>query len=111
MSVPLYRVALVREPGAVDAEVRTIRKAEEAAQIFRPLFAGLDREQFAVLLLDTKHRALALNVVSIGSLGSALVHPRLCFAKHKRGYVAAAVMRRSARSPSGRAAPTQGYAT
>lgn len=92
MTVPLYRVALVREPGAVDAEVRTIRKAEDAVQIFRPLFADLDREQFAVMLLDVKHRALALNVVSVGSLTAAIVHPRLCFAKHKRGYVAAALM-------------------
>jgi DNA repair protein RadC len=79
MTVPLYRVALVREPGAVDAEVRTIRKAEDAAQIFRPLFRELDREQFVVMLLDVRHRALGLNVVSFGSLTAAIVHPREVF--------------------------------
>ena len=79
MTVPLYRVTLVREPGAVDAEVTPLRGSEDAAKVFRPLFVGLDREQFAVLLLDTKHRPLGLNVVSVGSLSLAIVHPREVF--------------------------------
>jgi DNA repair protein RadC len=104
MTVPLYRVALVREPGAVDAEVRTIRKAEDAAAIFRPLFAELDREQFGVLLLDTKHRALGLNVVSIGSLTSAIVHPREVFKPAILANSAAVILGHN--HPSGDPAPS-----
>jgi hypothetical protein len=54
---------------------------------------------------------IGIGVVSIGSLTASIVHPRLCFAKHNRGYVAAAVMWRSARSSSARAAPEWSYAT
>jgi DNA repair protein RadC len=86
--VPIYRVTLVREPTVLESLRTAIRKSSEAAEIVRPLFAALDREQFVVLLLDAKHYA-------IGSLTATVVHPRLCFAKHKRGYVAAAVMWRS----------------
>ncbi len=96
--VPIYRVTLVREPTVVESLRTAIRKSSEAAEIVRPLFASLDREQFVVLLLDAKHCPIAVNTVSIGSLTATVVHPRLCFAKHNLGYVAAAVMWRSARS-------------
>ena len=43
MTVPLYRVTLVREPGAVDAEVTPLRGSEDAAKVFRPLFVGSRR--------------------------------------------------------------------
>ncbi len=50
-----------------------------AAAILRPLFAGLDREQFLVCGLDAKHAIIGVNVVSIGSLTLAIVHPREVF--------------------------------
>ena len=79
MTVPLYRVALVREPSDLHVEVRAIGKSGDAAEVFRPLFAGLDREQFAAMFLNAKHQPLGLNVVSVGSLTSAIVHPREVF--------------------------------
>ena len=45
-----------------------------------------------VLLLNTKHCVIALHEVSRGTLDACSVHPRLCSAQHKRGYVAATVM-------------------
>ena len=45
----------------------------------RPLFAGLDREQFLVCGLDAKNCIIGINVVSIGSLTLAIVHPREVF--------------------------------
>ncbi len=50
--VPVYRVALVRESTAVAAKPAAVRKSSDAAEVLRPLFAGLDREQFVVLMLD-----------------------------------------------------------
>jgi DNA repair protein RadC len=40
---------------------------------------GADREQFAVLALDARHRPLGWRITSIGTLTAALVHPREVF--------------------------------
>ena len=77
--LPVYRIALVREPTAIDLRGTAVRKSSEAAGVLRPLFEGLDREQFAVLLLDAQHRPIGANVVSIGSLTHSIVHPREAF--------------------------------
>ena len=66
--VPIYRVTLVREPTVLESSRTAIRKSWEAAEILRPLFAELDREQFVVLMLDAQHRPLGMSVISIGSL-------------------------------------------
>ena len=76
--VPRYRVTLVREGRAVPA-VDTIQTSEGAALLLRPLFAGLDREQFLICGLDAKHGLIGINVVSTGSLTLAIVHPREVF--------------------------------
>jgi hypothetical protein len=39
-----------------------------------------------MLCLSTKHRVIAHHEVSRGTLDSTLVHPRLCWAEHKRGW-------------------------
>ncbi|MBS3908431.1 MAG: DNA repair protein RadC [Actinobacteria bacterium] len=41
--------------------------------------AFLDRESFICIHLNTKHRAISYEVVSIGSLNSSVVHPREIF--------------------------------
>jgi DNA repair protein RadC len=78
--VPVYRVALVRESTstAIESPSAAVRKSSDAAEVLRPLFAGLDREQFVVLML-AQHRPVGLNVVSLGSLTASLVHPREVF--------------------------------
>ena len=43
--IPRYRVTLVREGRAIPA-AESVHTSEGAAAILRPLFAGLDREQF-----------------------------------------------------------------
>lgn len=47
--------------------------------LMRPRLAHLDRENFVVLLLDTKNRVMASPTVSVGTLNSSLVHPREVF--------------------------------
>jgi len=79
-SVSIYRVALVRESSLIESTTATpIQKSSEAAEILRPLFAELDREQFVVLMLDAQHRPLGMSVISIGSLTASIVHPREVF--------------------------------
>ena len=77
-AVPRYRVTLVRENRAVPPS-SPLNSSVAAAAVLRPLFEGLDREQFLVCGLDAKHRIIGVNLVSIGSLTLALVHPREVF--------------------------------
>ena len=76
--IPRYRVTLVREGRGIPA-VDTVQTSEGAALLLRPLFAGLDREQFLICGLDAKHGLIGINVVSTGSLTLAIVHPREVF--------------------------------
>ena len=47
--------------------------------MLRPLFDGIDREKFVVVLLDAKHRPIGVNTVSVGSLTASIVSPREVF--------------------------------
>jgi DNA repair protein RadC len=44
-----------------------------------PLYEGMDREKFIVGALNTSNKIIGYNIVSIGTLDSALVHPREVF--------------------------------
>ena len=77
-AVPRYRVTLVRE-GRTTAPVSPLLTSVVVADVLRPLFAGLDREHFLVCGLDAKNCIIGVNIVSIGSLTLAIVHPREVF--------------------------------
>ena len=76
--IPRYTLQLVPGSPRPDPPV-LIRDSARAATILRPLFHGLDREQFLVACLDAKHAIIGVNVVSIGSLSFSIVHPREVF--------------------------------
>ena len=65
-TVPRYRVTLVRDNRALPPS-SPLNSSTTATAILRPLFAGLDREQFLVCGLDAKHAIIGVNIVSIGS--------------------------------------------
>jgi DNA repair protein RadC len=73
--VPRYRVTLVCEQSGSPPSLPILTSAAAAALI-RPCFDGLDREQFVVCGLDAKNCMIGVNLVSIGSLTLAIVHPR-----------------------------------
>ena len=77
-AVPRYRITLVRE-GRATAPAAPLLTSVAVADVLRPLFAGLDREHFLVCGLDAKNCIIGVNVVSIGSLTLAIVHPREVF--------------------------------
>jgi len=77
-AVPRYRVTLVRDNRAVPHS-SPLNTSISAASVLRPFFVGLDREHFLVCGLDAKHAIIGVNVVSIGSLTLAIVHPREVF--------------------------------
>ena len=77
-ALPRYRVTLVRE-GRATAPGSPLLTSVAVADVLRPLFAGLDREHFLVCGLDAKHGIIGVNIVFIGSLTLAIVHPREVF--------------------------------
>ena len=77
-AVPRFRVTLVRDNRAVPPSVPMCDSVSAAAML-RPLFAGLDREQFLVCGLDARHCIIGANIVSVGSLTLSIVHPREVF--------------------------------
>lgn len=75
--IPIYRVTLVRD-GSQPSGTRTVSTPTDAVDVLRAYLQpdSLDREHFAVMLLDAKNHIIGINTVSIGELSSALVHPR-----------------------------------
>jgi DNA repair protein RadC len=50
--------------------------SQDIFSLLRPYFLGADREYFVVTALDTKHKVIGIQCVSIGTLNSAVVSPR-----------------------------------
>lgn len=56
-----------------------IRHPSDVAEMLMEQMRHLDREHFQVIVLDTKNRVLGVELVSIGSLNTTVVHPREIF--------------------------------
>lgn len=74
-AVELGRRTLVVSP---PARVQVL-SAADAARCLLPQYGVYPVERFGVLLLDTRHRVLRVEIVSVGSLDTAVVHPREVF--------------------------------
>lgn len=75
--LPRFSLRLVREPGK--GKYNTALRSPEEMYRMLAWMGELDREQFVVIMLDVKCRPIGLNVVSIGTVTSSLVHPREVF--------------------------------
>ena len=75
----LPRLRLVRTVGRAHPRAEPVRSAEEVFRLFRDDTPLLDREYFWALLLDGRNRVIGLDEVAVGSMTSALVHPRELF--------------------------------
>ncbi len=53
-----------------------IRSPEDVAALLMESMRGLDREQFRVVLVDSKNRVIGVETVAVGTLNASLVHPR-----------------------------------
>lgn len=69
----------------------SIRSPAGVYRLMAPRLRGLEREVFAVLLVDGKHRLLEVEQVSEGTLTTSLVHPREVFRPALRRGAAALV--------------------
>jgi DNA repair protein RadC len=76
--IAAYRVMLVRDQD-LPFEAGALSNSREAQSILRKLiktYGQSDREQFCVALLNNKNEVIGLNIVSIGAVSFAHVHPR-----------------------------------
>ena len=77
--IPIYRVALVRD-GSQSVSNKQVGSPKDAHDILRPFIgANADREHLVALTLDTKNKAIGINLVSVGDLNSAIATPREVF--------------------------------
>lgn len=76
--IPIQKIMLVKE-GYQNSEVKTINSPTDVYTLIKSYMEGLDRENFVVLMLDTKNKVTGINTVSVGSLNSSMVHPREVF--------------------------------
>jgi DNA repair protein RadC len=76
--IAAYRVMLVRDQD-LPFQAGALSNSREAQAIIRKLIESCgqsDREQFCVALLNNKNEVIGLNIVSIGAVSFAHVHPR-----------------------------------
>ena len=65
---------------SMSPEARPVIKCpEDAAHLVMEEMRFLDREHFRALCLNTKNQVICLEIVSIGSLNTSIVHPRELF--------------------------------
>jgi DNA repair protein RadC len=101
--VPIYRVTLVRESSVTTASEH-MGSSWDVAEMVRKHLAGVDREHFVVVLLNRKNAVIGMNIVAVGSLTAAVVHPREVFKPAILGNAAAIICGHN--HPSGDPSPS-----
>ena len=94
------RIGQVRNPGRP-----VISSPADVERLLRGRIANLDRENFVVVLLNTKNEVIETSTVSVGTLGASLVHPREVFKPAVRASAASVVLAHN--HPSGKVEPSR----
>ena len=94
------RIGQVRNPGRP-----VVSSPADVARLLRGRIANLDRENFVVVLLNTKNEVIETSTVSVGTLGASLVHPREVFKPAVRASAASVILAHN--HPSGKVEPSQ----
>ena len=75
----MFEIRVVRERRQGYGTLRQVRDARAVYEAFRGHFEPIDREQFLAVILDGRNQVVRFNLVAVGTLTSALVHPREVF--------------------------------
>ena len=74
--IPRQRISLVRD-GSLLSSWKIFGNSRQVFEFAREqLFADVDREQFWVMMLDSKNRLIGINMISQGSLSASIVSSR-----------------------------------
>jgi len=85
------RQAVTRWIG-VDREAPRLNRPDLVAEFFRTLIEDETKEHFLSLLLTSRHRYVGYQIVAVGSLSQAIVHPREVFAVAVRENASAIIL-------------------
>jgi len=77
-NIEVVKVMLVRDSGN-QYRSKSIKGQRDAAFVVREFLAGEDREVFLAICINNRNGINSINIVSIGSLDSAIVAPREVF--------------------------------
>ncbi len=94
------RIGQVRNPGRP-----VISSPADVDRLLRGRIANLDRENFVVVLLNTKNEVIETSTVSVGTLSASLVHPREVFKPAVRASAASVILAHN--HPSGKVEPSK----
>ena len=83
---------------------QSIGSPADVQRHFQPRFRDRQRESFHALMLDGRHRLVAVDEVSVGTLTASLVHPREVFREAIRNAAAALLL--AHHHPSGDPSPS-----
>jgi DNA repair protein RadC len=75
----MFEIKVVRERRQGYGLLRRVKNASDIFEAFRAHFEPVDREQFIAIILDGRNQVIGFNVISVGTLTTALVHPREVF--------------------------------
>lgn len=73
---PAVVTLLCEVPLSTYTDRTEITSPDQAYEAIEPLLRGLDREAGVVVSVDTKHRILAVDTVSVGSVSHTFLAPR-----------------------------------
>ncbi len=76
--IPIVSLRMVRER-SVAYGARSLRDANDVYLLFKDLLGDLDREAFWIACRDSAGKLCCLSQISLGTINSALVHPREVF--------------------------------
>jgi len=105
--ISTYRIALVKDRRVAFEQCQLIN-SQQSQPLIKKLIESQgqpDREQFCVILLNSKNEIIGLNIVSTGNLSSAPVHPREVLKPAILSNSAAMIL--SHNHPSGDLSPSQ----
>ncbi len=94
------RIGQVRNPGRP-----VVSSPADVDRLLRGRIANLDRENFVIVLLNTKNEVIGAPLVSVGTLSASLVHPREVFKPAIRASAASVVLAHN--HPSGKVEPSR----
>jgi DNA repair protein RadC len=84
---------------------RQIKSSNDVKDLLWDKMRKLDKEHFAILLLDTKNRVIRDEIITMGILDSSLVHPREVFKNAIKSGAASVIIVHN--HPSGDPAPSR----
>ncbi len=73
--IDIVRIQMVKD-GAIEYGKKAIKGPQDLAELGQKFIKDADREMFLLVCLNSRNRINCVNVVSIGTISTALVAPR-----------------------------------